>query len=372
MENEYVILIHNLDAGSNGLLGEFNAENNYDIKQDVKNQLKITNKLITEYKQDKITAVATVGSYTFDFVVFVQLGEQNKKRLTLFFKEKAKILQEDKEFLTRLESVVVDISQNNLEVIKKEFKIYTVDESVGIDMANANLTGLKSFKDSVVAHSKFLQKELKNLDKAYVLKMLSLIKTSGSLGNEFILRFKDLILSKKLDKSKDNYWSTLKNILDKLVIQNAPIFNEKLMEKMKALQEGYVHMAKNIKEPVVANTPAKKKKEEPKKAKAKAKSKAKSKPKKKDDKGKDKKSGTKDTKQENAKTSQQKIFPQGVLKDKYYKYPRAKKIKSGRYDFGVEMTQIFDNDADRGQREKQEEELRKQQKAVKQDLGRDF
>ena len=44
MENEYLILIHNLGAGSNGLLGEFNAENKYDIKSDIKDLLKKTNK----------------------------------------------------------------------------------------------------------------------------------------------------------------------------------------------------------------------------------------------------------------------------------------------------------------------------------------
>lgn len=367
MENEYVILIHNLDAGSNGLLGEFNAEKNYDIKQDVKNQLKITNKLITDYKQDEITAVATVGSYSFDFVVYVQLGEQNKKRLTLFFKEKAKILQEDKEFLTRIESVVVDVSQNNLEVIKKEFKMYTADESVGIDMANANLTGLKSFKDGVVAHSKFLQKELISLDKAYVLKMLSLIKTSGSVGNDFILQFKNLILAKKLNKSKDNYWRTLKNILDKLVIQNEPIFNEKLKEKIKELQVGYIHLTKNIKEPVVANAPAKKKKEEKKEGGKGGKPKDKSKEK-----------GTKEKRQAKPKPNDkgngnQKQQSQGVIKSEP-KYSRAKRLKSTSYSFGLEMTHIFNTEPKtlRGQREKQKEELRKQQKGAKQDLGRDL
>lgn len=363
MENEYVILIHNLDAGSNGLLGEFNAEKNYDIKQDVKNQLKITNKLITEYKQDKITAVATVGSYTFDFEVYVQLGEQNKKRLTLFFKEKAQILQEDKEFLTRIESVIVDISQNNLEVIKKEFKMYTADESVGVDMANSNLTGLKLFKDGIVAHSKFLQKELISLDKAYVLKMLSLIKTSGSVGNDFIIQFKKLILAKKLDKSKDNYWRTLKNILDKLVIQNEPIFNEKLKEKIKDLQVGYVHLTKNIKEPVVAKAPAKKKKEEKKGGKPKAK------PKKKVDKEKIQAK----PKSNDKGNGNQKQPSQGVIKSRP-KYSRAKRLKSTNYSFGVEMTHIFNTEPEtlRGQREKQKEELLKRQKGAKQDLGRDL
>ena len=150
MENEYLILIHNLGAGSNGLLGEFNAENKYDIKSDIKDLLKKTNKLITEYKTDKISAVATVGSYTFDFVVYVQLGEQNKKRLTLFLKEKGKILEEDKEYLTVISSVIIEGSANIIQTLKKEFNMYIQDESTGIDMSNAGLIALANHKDKIL------------------------------------------------------------------------------------------------------------------------------------------------------------------------------------------------------------------------------
>lgn len=272
MENEYLILIHNLGAGSNGLLGEFNAENKYDIKSDIKDLLKKTNKLITEYKTDKITAVATVGSYTFDFVVYVQLGEQNKKRLTLFLKEKGKILEEDKEYLTVISSVIIDGSANIIQTLKKEFNMYIQDESTGIDMSNAGLIALANYKDKILARSKFLQKELMALDKAYVLKALALIKAGGgSFGNQFLLQFKNLVKMQKLDKNNPLYWHSLKKILDKMLIDNAKVFDGKLMQKLQELQAGYIHMVKNTKEQVTTVAPAKKKAEVKKKAKPKKK-----------------------------------------------------------------------------------------------------
>ena len=90
MENENVVFLNNLDAGASGLLGEFTTSETYVIADDIKEELLKANKLITDYKQDKITAVATVGSYTFNFNVFVQLGEEQKKRATLFLVEKTK------------------------------------------------------------------------------------------------------------------------------------------------------------------------------------------------------------------------------------------------------------------------------------------
>ena len=286
MENEYLILIHNLGAGSNGFLGEFNAENKYDIKNDIKDLLKKTNKLITEYKSDKITAVATVGSYTFNFVVYVQLGEQNKKRLTLFFLEKGNVFDENKEFLTYISSVIIDGNVNIIQTLKKEFNMYIQDESLGVDMSNASLIVLANQKDKILKHSKFLQKELKNIDKAYVLKTLALLKTGSEFGTQFLLQFKNLVKAQKLDKSKDTYWGSLKKILDKMINDNSMAFDSKLKQRLEELQAGYIHLVKNIKEPEVTTAPAKKKEEKKKDG-----DKSKKKDDKKDDKKKDKDNG---------------------------------------------------------------------------------
>lgn len=370
MENEYLILIHNLGAGSNGLLGEFNNADKYEIKSDIKDLLKKANKLITEYKTDKITAVATVGSHTFNFVVYVQLGEQNKKRLTLFFVEKGNILDENKEFLTLISSVVVDGNVNIIQTLKKEFNMYIQDESIGIDMSNASLIALATRKDEILAHSKFLQKELVKVDKAYVLKTLALIKASSEFGTQFLLQFKNIVKTQKLDKSKDSYWSSLKKILDKMLNDNSRIFDGKLKQHLDDLQAGYIHMVKNMKEPIVITAPAKKKEEEKKK----------DKPKGKPDDKKDKKNGSSsngsssDDKQTVSANSVfgQRTFTFGNEKSKINKQYSNTYLKQAVGFYGI-LTNIYGNQ--KGRHSLEETKVQNQPLKnikTKQDQGRDL
>lgn len=367
MENEYLILIHNLGAGSNGFLGEFNNANKYEIKSDIKDLLKKTNKLITEYKTDRITAVATVGSYTFNFVVYVQLGEQNKKRLTLFFVENGKILDENKEYLTLISSVIIDGNVNIIQTLKKEFNMYIQDESAGIDMSNANLIALADHKDSIIAHSKFLQKELIKIDKAYVLKTLALIKASSKFGTQFLLQFKSFVKAQNLDKSKDSYWSSLKKILDKMLNDNSKVFDGKLKQHLDDLQAGYIHLVKNMKEAVIVQTAKAKKKVEEKK---------KQKPKKK--KPDAKKNSGKASSSNGAKTSTSGVdfgpqtFTFGNVKPKINKQYSDTYLKQSVGFYGI-LTNIYGNQKGRHilEETKRENQFSKNIK-TKQDQGRDM
>ncbi|MBQ7884779.1 MAG: hypothetical protein IJ318_01630 [Clostridia bacterium] len=269
MENDYLVLLHNLDAGASSLLGEFDASDSYVIADDIKQELIKANKLITEYKPDKITAKATAGSYSFDFAVYVQLGEQNKKRATLFLIEKCKLGFVEKEVLTLLKSVIVDGSQNLMNVVKKEFSLFVIDESEGIDMANANLKALLARMAQVASRSKFLVGELHDADKAYVLKMLGLIKGTGSYGTRLLAQFKNMMRAKHLDKNDPKYWNSLKNMLDKLLLDNSLLFNGKVKERMDEMQKGYRDMVLNAKEPKKEESKPKKKKGDDKKKKPK-------------------------------------------------------------------------------------------------------
>ena len=222
MENkEYIVLMHNLDAGANALLGEFGSNDSYDISENIKAELIKANKIIDSYKIDEIKSTAVVGAYSFNFITYIQLGEGNKKRISLFLKEKCKLGQEDKELTTFLKSVIVDSVANVIEIVKKEFNMYIRDESTGIDMTNSSLQAIIARKNIVVNRAKFLKTELNDANKAYVLKMLSLIKTSGPYGNQLLLEFRNIVKNQKLLKSQDNYWANLKKIIDKLVIDNA-------------------------------------------------------------------------------------------------------------------------------------------------------
>ncbi len=254
MEKEYIVLLHNLDAGSSALLGEFDSSDNYNIADNIKQELVKANKLISDYTHSEITATAQVGSYSFDFVAYVQIGEQNKRRISLFLKEKCKLGYVEKEQLTLLKYVIVQGEPNILELLKKEFNMYTHDDSVGVDMANSNLQAILDRKAKVSARAKFLLTEMKTANRAYVFKMLSLIKISGAYGTQLVNQFKEIVKSQKLDKNSDSYWHSLKVILDKLIVANALLFDENIMKRMESLQRQYMYAILNAKEPVVSTT----------------------------------------------------------------------------------------------------------------------
>lgn len=247
--DKYIVLLHNIQAGSGSLLGEFNSNDEYNIADEIKQELIKSNKIIKSYKKDEVLSVATVGSYSFDFVTYVQLGENNKKRISLFLIENVSLNEGTKELKTFLKSVVVDVLENNLTVVKREFNMYIRDESTGIDILNSGLKLIIDRKEKVVSRSKYLKTELSNANKEYVLKMLKLIKNSGPYGNQFLNEFRNLIKLKGFSKLQNNYWMNLKNVLDDLVIKNALVFNDKTLHKMKELQDAFIQEVLNVKEP---------------------------------------------------------------------------------------------------------------------------
>lgn len=259
MANENEVFLNNLDAGSSALLGEFTMSDTYVIADDIKQDLLKCNKLITNYKPDKITATATVGSYTFDFNIYVQLGEHNKKRATLFLLEKTKLGFVEKELLTHIKSVIIEAGQNLMNVVKKEFNLFVRDESEGVDMLNETLKALLNRKAQVSSRSKYLVNALYDADKAYVLKMLGVIKSTGPFGDRLITQFKNMIKARNLNKADPKYWNTLKRILDRMVVDNALLFNGKIKERIEEMQKAYRDLVVGTKEPTKEAGGAKKK-----------------------------------------------------------------------------------------------------------------
>ncbi len=247
--NKYIVLLHNMHAGSGSLLGEFNSNDEYVIADEIKQELIKSNKLIKSYKQQEIISVATVGSYSFDFVTYVQLGENNQKRISLFLIENVSLNEGAKELKTFLKSVVVNVQDNNLLVIKREFNMYIRDESTGIDMLNSNLKAILDRKSKVASRSNFLNTELSNANKEYVLKMLKIIKGSGPYGNQLLNEFRKILKLKGFSRFQDNYWANLKNVLDGLIIKNALVFNPKTLQQMKNLQDNFIESVLKAKEP---------------------------------------------------------------------------------------------------------------------------
>ena len=201
MTNEYLNYLYNYDAQSSGLLGSFDNSDKYSIDENIKQELLKANKQITDYKEDLITANALVGAYKFEFRVLIQLGEKNLKRAGLFLIEKTSQGFYEKEIQTLIHFVVLRNDGAFLNSIKKEFNLYTKDESEGIDMANAMLASILKKKGELEAKQKNSIDLLYDLDSEYVKKMLSVLKEYGPIGERLLLDFKTLVNAKHLNKN---------------------------------------------------------------------------------------------------------------------------------------------------------------------------
>ena len=259
MENKYIESLHNMDAQASCLLGNFDADDCYVIDGKVLEDLKACNKLITEYKSDLITAHAIVAGVKINFLVYIQEGEEGKKRAGLFVKEVSKLNLIDKELQTYVDSIVLDDNGEFLDIVKKEFHLFTPDESTGIDMDNLTLIELMKRINSVKGKYDALIPYMVDLDREYVMKMLLLLKSSGHYGEMLVAEFRKLVLEKKLNKLDPKYWRELKLLLDKTILRNIDVFDKATIEKIEAIQSLYMSKSKDVKiQDNTAQKPAKK------------------------------------------------------------------------------------------------------------------
>ena len=294
MSNKYDEFLLNLDAEASMLLGSFDSDSKYIIDEKIKKELILSNKLIESYKSDIITATASIGSYKFNFFVYIQDGENNLKRAGLFLEEKSKLGFADKTILTYLDSIILPNNGGFFNQVKSVFHLFTKDESEGVDMANNNLSEILNKLNSLKGKYNQLIPFYVDIDKKYVSDVIALLKSSGRYGEMILIRLKKMAEDKKLNKKSPNYWRELKNIIDILLKENVGVFDGSTLQKIDSIRDRYVQVAKDIKVPEKAVPSKPKKKPAPKKKSDD------SKPKKKPDASKAKNGGSKDKKSDNS------------------------------------------------------------------------
>ncbi len=260
MEKGYLNYLNNLDAEASGLLGFFDSDNEYILEQNIKDELILCNKLIESYAEDKITASAKIGDSKFNFTIYIQDGQNNKKRAGLFILEKSSLGFVDKELQTYVDSVVLENDSNFFVELKKHFHLYAIDESEGIDINNSALKLIAERLAKLKAKYNGILIASAELDRQYVMKMLSLIKASGEYGHKLLLELKKQIADKKLNAKDVKYWRELKLLVDRMLIKNISVFDGPIQDKIVLLQKNYLNALKNVKEPVIIETAPKAKK----------------------------------------------------------------------------------------------------------------
>lgn len=239
MEKQFEQYLMNLDADASGFIGTFDENKKYNIDDATKEKLVKTNKLFEDYSETLIKAKATIGSFVFNFELYIQLGHENKKRVSIFLVEESKLNIVEKQ-TTMLDYKVFDDDAEFLANVQKAFNIFKADESEGVDMTNLALLELVAKLKQKQQLLNFKIKELRALDKEYVAKMLAILKGSAPYGVLFCQQFKDMVMALKLDKMNVEYWHMLKLLLDKKLLENISVFDPKTQAQLLAVTDKYI------------------------------------------------------------------------------------------------------------------------------------
>lgn len=259
MEKEYFNHLYNLDALGSGMLGSFDADNSYIIDPAITQELIDCKKTIKSYSGDKIEATANVGVHVLKFNIYIQLGEQNKKRAGLFVLEKSKFGLVEKEIQTYVDSVVLENNGAFIDELKKKYHLYTADESMGIDMSNGNLNAILQKIEGALQKYKTMIPVMMDLDKAYVAKIMMILRSAGTYGKVVLDILKKEVAKIGMSKLDPRYWREVKLVLDKILVKNMELFDAPTLKKIETIQKEYASEYKGTKEPQ-KSAPAKPKK----------------------------------------------------------------------------------------------------------------
>lgn len=264
METKYLKHLYGLEEQASGLLGFFDAGGNYILEETIIKELIACNKQIVNYTKDQLTAVANFPDFKIDFIIYLQDGENNKKRAGLFVIEKCKLQLEKNEIQTYVDSFVCENTPVFFDELKKKYHLFNNDESEGVDLSNSGFVNIIK-KKSATKNYKTMIPMLLNADKEYVKRMLATIKNSGTYGEQFLLLLKKKIEENKLAPTNPNYWRELRLLLDKMLKENFTLFNNETITRMEQIQSKYVDVFNNTKieekKPEAKNDKPKKKKE---------------------------------------------------------------------------------------------------------------
>lgn len=256
----------NFDAQASALLGDYNQEGNYVIDAKILDELKKCIKVITSYSEWQTLATATVGSFKIDFEIDVEEGQNNLNRASLYVLESASLGFVSGKLKTLVAQEVLTADNSFFYKLKEVFNLIVADESEGKDINNSGLINIITKKSDKQSKYKSLIEPSLELEKQYVMYMLSIL--SSDKGNKnIILQYKQLLEKKGISKLDKNYFRTARIILDSLVNANYQNLSEQDVKRIENLRKDFFKEFALVKVPTPASTakPQKKKKKEEKK-----------------------------------------------------------------------------------------------------------
>ena len=259
----------NFDVQASALLGDYNQEGNYVIDAKILDELKKCIKVITSYSEWQTLATATVGSFKIDFEIDVEEGQNNLNRASLYVLESASLGFVSGKLKTLVAQEVLTADNSFFYKLKEVFNLIIADESEGKDINNSGLINIITKKTDKQSKYKSLNAPSLELEKQYVMYMISIL--SSDKGNKnIILQYKQLLEKKGISKLDKSYFRTARIILDSLVNASYQNLSEQDVKRIENLRKDFFKEFALVKAPTkapAAKPPKKKKKEEKKKKK---------------------------------------------------------------------------------------------------------
>lgn len=273
---DYQKFIRDSSVENNALLGQYNADDKYCIAPEIVQELIKLNKLITVYKQEYLLCETKISDVTLKFIVkFTEDKLEESKFSSLYIIEEYKIANKKH----TLETFLVKFKEFNdfdyLTKLKTALNLYTKEDlGEGKDKKNDSkvLEEIISKKKNI---SKTMLIEMFVDNKKYIQEILKILKSAGKY-DAFQKLLKQKTKDLKLDKNSAKYYSTIKKLLDDLVLEHYDEFDEETRKWLEKVNNNYVVIYMNRKKTAlnkkqeVASAPAAKKKAAKKKAAAKS------------------------------------------------------------------------------------------------------
>ena len=253
---------HYLQKLENKLLGDFNKDGKYSISEPVLKELVSLHKTVDKIDNDKIYASAKVNKFKFNFVVEMGDIDHETKFASLKINEEFSFLAGDKKTIITLPVVYYKDANNQYfkEKIYKLFNLFEKQEDEGKEFDNSELAKLiiKSLSVSDSVYKSFIKKS-RAKDKLYVENMLKIFERSGKFGSFALRRYNALLkeYASVLNPKNENYYHLLKQIIDKIMMEEEKSVSKEVALLIQKLRTKYVKSVDNLIEVVIKNPPKK-------------------------------------------------------------------------------------------------------------------
>lgn len=197
----------------NTLLGDF-VDDKYVISKDIKEELVLRKKILTDWTDDGLRADTNVGSKVFHFELEIKEFDKEKDIAIFYLIEKVY----DENLKSFIADYVDDKSLNFKEIAMAAFNILLEDDGKQDEDLNSINKRFESLKNKNNAERKFMTEMYSEL---YVLRMLKILSNCGPIGKKILEEYSEKIKEKGYTGAPTpDLYIKLRKVLDDTIEKN--------------------------------------------------------------------------------------------------------------------------------------------------------